>query len=418
MKLNFLNFLSILLLSLVGFAQDADTSANDFVSKGFKAHAFLINTTDVVGVTNQNQPFVLGANGLQLTTFTKENGWWKGGMFSMFLLNTFGSNPTTNYVGDLQMFSNIESAPNDRLKLGSVDGIDYRTFLYTLYYQHFYKNFKILVGQYDLNFDFAFSNVGLNFMNSSFGVQPTITFNVPPFSTFPYTSLCARAEYTKGDYVFRGAIAQGSGGNEITNPHGAKYAQNFKNSGMFAIAEINRVKYNDYSLLSDYKVGAWMHTGGDSMHFEVQYQNTIDSALTVFSNHMNYGAYFIADKMLTVENGDSTQGLFGFVDLGWAPGNHNFFNFYAGGGLSYTGLFPKRDADILSLGIANPFVSKNLTNNGYAKTEKAIELNYNFVTEHFNIQPCVQYLVNIGANQGINQYAFMLRLTSHKGVFY
>jgi carbohydrate-selective porin OprB len=52
--------------------------------------------------------------------------------------------------------------------------------------------------------------------------------------------------------------------------------------------------------------------------------------------------------------------------------------------------------------------------------EKAIELNYNIVTNNFNFQPCVQYMMNIagGKDYNSNQVAFMLRITSHQGLFY
>lgn len=397
-------------------AQEADTSAHDFASKGLKVHAFLMNMTDVAKVTGFKKPFILSASGLQVTSFTKENGWWKNGMFSMYMLNTFGDNPTTDYVHDYQMFDNIESFPDTNNHIDFKNGqLNYRTFIYTLYYQHFFKNSRLLVGQYDLNFDFAFSNVGLNFINSSFGVQPTITYNVPSFSTYPFTNLTLRYEYNLGDYNIRAAIAQGMGGNNLTNPHGTKYSESFKEGGLFMITEFERVKIKSDFLMSDYKLGFWGHTGSKSLKF-TNFTDTLDT-----KGHFNYGAYFIGDKFLRPEKGDSSQGLYAFVDLGWAPNDYNIFNYYAGGGFSYTGLFPKRDADILALGIANPFFSKGLQRTkGFTQTEKAIELNYNFVTKKVNIQPCVQYIMNIAGDptNNPNCYAFMVRVTSHQGLFY
>ncbi len=337
-------------------------------------------------------------------------------MFSMYMLNTYGDNPTTDYVHDYQMFDNIESFPDTNNHIQFKNGqLNYRTFIYTLYYQHFFRNTRILVGQYDLNFDFAFSNVGLNFINSSFGVQPTITYNVPSFSTYPFTNLTARVEHTMGDYVARAAIAQGMGGNNLNNPHGTKYSESFREGGLFFIGELERVKIASDFLMSDVKLGFWGHSGSKSMKF----QNVTDT--TDHQSHINYGAYLIADKFLRPEKSDSSQGLYAFVDLGWAPGDYNIFNFYAGGGLSYTGLLPKRTADIVSLGIANPFFSKGLQRTkGYTQTEKAIEFNYNFVTNKVNIQPCVQYIMNIAGDpvNNPNCYAFMLRITSHQGLFY
>jgi carbohydrate-selective porin OprB len=411
--------LSLLFVCLTSFftkAQEADTTAKDFISEGFKVHTYVMNMTDFAKVTSIRKPLFLGVNGIQITTFTKENKWWKNGMFSTYILNTYGDNPTTDYVGDYQMFDNIESFPdtNNHIHLGKGQ-LNYRTFIYSLYYQHFFKKSRLLLGQYDLNFDFAFSNIGLNFINSSFGLQPTLAYNVPSFSTFPFTNLTARYEYDINENVsFRAAIAQGVGGNQLTNPHATKYVETFKDGGLFMISEISRSSFNNDLLLSEYKFGVWGHTGSKSMHFK-NYTNKTDTT----TNHFNFGAYFIADKLLKAEANDSSQGLYAFIDLGWAPGDYNIFNYYAGGGLSYTGLFPKRNADVISLALATPFYSKGIVKvDNYSLTEKALELNYNFVSTYFNFQPCIQYLSNIGGTHGLEKFAFMLRIASHKGVFY
>jgi len=211
-------------------------------------------------------------------------------LFSLYFLNTYGDNPTTDYVGDYQMFDNIESFPDTNNHIDFKNGqLNYRTFIYNLYYQHFFKNGRILIGQYDLNMDFAFSNVGLNFINSSFGVQPTLTYNVPSFSTFPFTNLTTRIEYNLNKYTVRAAIAQGMGGNNLTNPHGAKYRETFKEGVMFMIAEINRAKISSDYLMSDFKLGFWGHSGSKSMKFH-NVTDTLDTKC-----HFNFGAYFIAD---------------------------------------------------------------------------------------------------------------------------
>jgi porin len=242
-----------------------------------------------------------------------------------------------------------------------------------------------------------------------------LAYNVPSFSTFPFTNLTARYEYDINENVsFRAAIAQGVGGNQLTNPHATKYVETFKDGGLFMISEISRSSFKNDLLLSEYKFGVWGHTGSKSMHFK-NYTNKTDTT----TNHFNFGAYFIADKLLKAEANDSSQGLYAFIDLGWAPGDYNIFNYYAGGGLSYTGLFPKRNADVISLALATPFYSNGIVKvDKYSLTEKAVELNYNIVSNYINFQPCIQYLANIGGSHGLEKFAFMLRIASHKGVFY
>jgi len=180
------------------------------------------------------------------------------------------------------------------------------------------------------------------------------------------------------------------------------------------ISELRKSKFNGSNFLSELKFGVWGHTGSKSLRF-TNHTDKSDST----ANHFNYGAYLIADKLLFAEKSDSTQGLFCFVDLGYAPGDYNIFNYYAGGGLSYVGLFPKRDQDIFSLGIATPFFSKGIVKvDRYSSTEKAVELNNNFVTKYVNFQPGVQYLGNIAGNNTNEKFVFMIRIASHKGSFY
>ena len=406
---------SVLIQSFYSKGQDTDSSARDVVADGFKLHGFVMNMTDIAKISSIKKPMFLGVNGVQLTTFTKENKWWNNGMFSVYILNTYGDNPTTDYLGDLQMFSNIESFPdtNNHIHLGKGQ-LNYRTFIYNLYYQHFFKKSRLLIGQSDLNVDFAFSNIGLNFINSSFGLQPTIAYNVPSFSTFPFTNLSIKYEHDFNDkYSFRTAVAQGVGGNQLSNPHATKYVETLKDGGLFFITEFSRGNYVDEQLKSELKIGAWLHTGSNSMRFR-NYTKS-DSV----KNHINHGAYLIFDKLIFSEKNDAEQGLYSFVDLGFSPGDYNIFNYYSGLGLSYKGIFPKRNKDILSIGYAIPFFSKGLVDKkGYYRSESDLEINYNVVGESFNIQPCVQFVNDIAGERNKNSIVYMIRFTFHRGNLY
>jgi hypothetical protein len=105
-------FFCFILICFNSFSQEADSLSKDFVSEGFKIHGYVMNITDIAKINTIRKPMFLGVNGVQLTTFTKENNWWKNGMFSVYVLNSYGDNPTTDYLGDYQMFDNIESFPD------------------------------------------------------------------------------------------------------------------------------------------------------------------------------------------------------------------------------------------------------------------------------------------------------------------
>jgi hypothetical protein len=152
-----------------------------------KINTFGVFSGDFVEVKHLNEdvkPFYLGLGAVQLTLKTEENGWWKGGALSLFVANTHGDNPSADDVGDLQVFDNIE-APNPRTwTFGKKYGMPNRSFFYEFYYQQVIKNFRFLIGQSDLNYDFQYSNYGANFLNSSFGISPEVTVNLPTYSTY------------------------------------------------------------------------------------------------------------------------------------------------------------------------------------------------------------------------------------------
>lgn len=381
---------------------------------GLDLHTFEIYNGDGIGVTSNSgktHGYYLGTLGVQLTLFTEENQLWKNGKFSLFMINNHGETPSASNVGDLQVFDNME-APSTR-KFNYYEGktIDFRNFFYTFYYEHTFKNFRILAGQYDINYDMANANTGFNFINSSFGASPAITVNVPSFSTYPFTSLTVRGEYNKGKFYYRSSVSEGTGGDQFVNLHGNSY--NFQdNEGVMLMneAEIRNVKGDVWK--SSVKLGMWNHTG------KIFYDRTDTTGSTMIKG--NNGIYLIADKILYFEKQDSAQGLSGYFVADWVPGRQNFFTYSIGGGLSYCGLLKKRPEDRLSLGAFFPMVNKELVSQqGYAKTEIEAEINYNIKMNAFiNLQPCVQYIYQPGAQVGVyNPFAFLMRLTIRNGLF-
>lgn len=391
---------------------------------GLDLHTFEIWNGDFGGYTlpSKTNGFYLGTIGVQLTLLTEENHFWKNGKFSLFMLNNYGMNPSANEIGDFQVFNNMEAPGNKLWYINKKAQIDYRNFFYTFYYEHTFKNLRLLVGQYDINYDFANSTTGFNFLNSSFGASPAITVNVPSFATYPFTTLAARAEYNfKDRYIYRAAITEGSGGNQYVNLHGNKY--NFeKNEGAMILNEFELRKMKGEIWNSSIKFGVWNHTGSI-------FYNRLDTTGTEIVKG-NFGAYLIADSRLTFEKVDSAQGLSGFMVLDYVPGKQNFFNYSIGGGLSYCGLFKNRAEDILSIGAFMPIVNKDLQDQqGYAQTEIEAEINYNIKLNAFiNLQPCLQYIIQPGAmaeniytdgiqSRSYNPFVFMMRFTVRNGLF-
>lgn len=375
-----------------------------------KINTFGVFSGDYVNVNYHKHSvgYYLGLGAVQLTLKTEDNGWWKNGAFSLFVANTHGDNPTAQNTGDLQVFDNIE-APNIRnWKFGNKYSMPNRSFFYEFYYQQIIKNFRILIGESDLNYDFQYSNFSSNLLNSSFGISPEVSVNVPTYSTYPFTSFGLRADYKFKDFFLRAAIAQGNPGDHISNQYNFDFRLD-EQHGAFLICELEYEKMITEDVFrTNLRAGVWRHTA--------KFMNFTDSTY----NKGNYGLYFIGEQLLYKEKDDNTQGLGVFLQTGYAPGDYNVINAYLGAGLVYTGLIPKRDSDVLAFGIANPIFNSHLyKSDDYVRVERAWELNYaTAINDYVSITPCVQYIENPGFINGENPFVFMIRTSIRGGELY
>ncbi|MCU0472990.1 MAG: hypothetical protein MUC93_06445 [Bacteroidales bacterium] len=105
--------------------------------------------------------------------FSDNLGLFKGGELYVQAMGIFGSQASANFTGDQQVFSNIESDP----------GI----FLYQCYYKQTFNKLIVKLGQLDMNADYLVSSWAAPMVNSSFGVIPTISLNMPA-SIFAFLS--------------------------------------------------------------------------------------------------------------------------------------------------------------------------------------------------------------------------------------
>ena len=113
------------------------------------------------------------------------------------------------------------------------------------------------------------------------------------------------------------------------------------------------------------------------------------------------GFYLSFNQLLWKENADEgcKQGLGGFFRYGYAHKDLNIVNNFYSGGLSWTGLIPERDHDILALGFAHSRVSdlwqENATVGGANQT--VYELYYKIkLTPWCYLTPDLQFIHNPG----------------------
>jgi len=147
----------------------------------------------------------------------------------------------------------------------------------------------------------------------------------------------------------------------------------------------------------------------------------------------NYGFYFIADQMLyRVPHSDSppspdnkgqqtgaasitNKGLGVFAHIGYVPESSSFINFYLDGGLSYKGLIPTRDHDVLGVAFAYGHLSNNAQDNegrsnpGY---EIVIEATYQIeLAPWLSVQPDLQYVFHPSGTDIANALVLGARTT-------
>ena len=138
----------------------------------------------------------LGMANLRLGFDTGKAGLWNGGQFYVNAANTHGATPSADMLGDMQVISNIEAGNH--------------SYLQELWYKQALNKVELTVGLQDLNVEFANSQYGSLFMNSSFGILPVISTN---FSApiFPLTTLGVTAKWSPSEKIsILGAVYDGN----------------------------------------------------------------------------------------------------------------------------------------------------------------------------------------------------------------
>lgn len=320
----------------------------------------------------------IGMEELGITFDSEALGLWKGGEVFFHAINTHGRLPSAEIVGDLQVTSNIES--------GNYTG------LYQYYYKQTLGNYSILLGQHDLNSEFVGTEYGGTFINSSFGIAPSISLNVP-VSIYP---MAAPALILKYDMPHRFNYKLGIYDGDPGDPENNRYNLQPNISlteGALIISEVEFCRTVN-ELPECYKIGGYYHTN-----------DFIDYNDTNITRQGNYGAYLVSDLVLWSGFDHPNRYLGLFIQGGIAPQHINQVNYYIGAGLHLNGILPNRYNDALGLAFAyanmsNPYRKLDTT---IDLGELAVEFTYKVnLFEHYSIQPNVQYIVNPGANTLLN----------------
>lgn len=318
----------------------------------------------------------IGKEELTMGLNTDKASLWKNGYLFIHGLNTHGDGPSENLVGDLQVLSNIEAGDH--------------TSLFEFWYKQQLGRFTFLIGQHDMNSEFLGTRYAGIFINSSFGIMPVISLNVP-ISIFPLAapSFIAKYESSK-NFIYRLGVYDGDPGSFENNKHNLNWKISV-DEGFFNIGEIEYVQKDGDIESGRYKIGSYYHTG----YFK-NYRDTLSPIKG------NYGFYTIIDKSLFPRSFNAAHGLCVFIQCGLTSPSNNMVHYYIGGGFRYHGILQDRFNDQLGIGITHITLSKDYTKYtpGSVSDETTLETTYIFhLGGRYTIQPSMQYVVNPGSDK-------------------
>lgn len=283
---------------------------------------------------------------------TEKAGWWKGGEAYIKIANTHGGEPTTYLVGDFQGVSNIEA--------GNL------TWLYEFWYKQQFSKWSVVIGVQDLNVNFATTENGTLFTNSSFGIHSSIADNIPS-PIFPLTALGISMQWKVSDnLIFQAALFDGTPDDFENNPFNISWRLN-KTDGFLTLSEFHLSKSLIKNLNGSFKLGGYYHMHGD-LNVGVQ---------------KNFGLYGVAEQEITDK-------FSLFAQIGLSPRSINNHNHFYSLGFNLKTPFKKRENDVFGMAIAYAGIDSNEIG-----SETAIELTYQLnIYNILYVRPDIQYIIN------------------------
>jgi len=321
---------------------------------------------------------------------TEKAGIWENGYFYIHGLNTHGVGPSEKFTGDLQIHDNIEAGDH--------------TGFFQFWYSHQIGKFSFLIGQHDMNTEFLGSKYSSILVNSSFGIMPSLSLNMP-ISIFPLAAPGLIIKYeADNSLIYRAAFYDGNPGSFDDNRYNLHVRLN-KLDGFFNIGEIQYNQMDGDREVGNFKIGSYYHSGGFP-----DYTDTTNRTIAG-----NYGFYALADRALFARSLHAGRGLCIFMQVGVSDPKRNMVDRYFGGGFRYHGILPDRYKDQLGIGFAHislsPDYIRNISNG--QSHETAIESTYIFhFGKRYYVQPSMQYIIHPGADKSIgNSLTGLLRFS-------
>lgn len=303
---------------------------------------------------------------------TARLGWWRGGTLKADVEQVLGNQPSQTLIGDAQTESNI-AGPS-------------ATQLYELWYEQRFaaRKAELRAGIINLNSIFAVVPGAGQLANSSFGITPSISSNVPT-SIYPKPGWGALLRAISGNWEATVGVFQG---------HPEARDRPFSR-GWMSIGEVAR-SLSGRLASTRIALGLW------------QYSQPGPGAPGAPGH--TWGAYLIASHSLETVDGESPRAIV-FAQVGVSPPKASVAPYHFEVGVALRNPFGGRTEDRLTVAATRAWLRTDL----HASAETAYEITYMYVlSPHLALQPDVQYITHpLGAARSLpNALVFSLRLNA------
>lgn len=320
---------------------------------------------------------------------------WSGLCFFANGYQIHGNSITAANIGSLMPVSNLEATDATRL--------------FELWFEQHMFNDKVTVkfGQLAADAEFVISEGGGYFLNGTWGWPSITAANLPSGGpAYPLATPGVRVAINPNEKlglmvaVYNGDPAPKcrSDDPQVCNPHGL----DFELDDPPLLMVEGKYSYNPNGLAGTVKIGGWNHFGT----FNHQRFDSGGALIAVTGNDgrpldHDWGLYGIIDQLVwRVPGSEEAKGVGVFARFIGAPADRNLVDFYFDGGVTFTGMFPKRPNDALAVGFAYTNISDQVSASDVdfgepvaRNYESLVEICYTIqINDGWSVQPNFQYI--------------------------
>lgn len=277
---------------------------------------------------------------------------WTGGALHTNLFQIHGAGLSRSAVGNLITISGIEALPSSRV--------------YELWFEQkfFGDQFGLKIGQIAADTEFAVTQTGTVFVNSTFGWPNNMAVVHPSGGPiYPLAVPGIRAKYVPNPNLsfqvglFDGDPAGPARGTLDSDPQRRnRTGTNFRTSDPpLVIAEASyayNIEAGSTGEAGTITLGGWYHFGRfDSLRFDENGTSLAASSSTGVPRRFRgqAGLYGLIDQTIYREPDDPNDGASVFLRASGSPADRSLVDVYADVGIAYKGLLPGRSDDTIGL---------------------------------------------------------------------